>query len=172
MNSCLSSLLCWEWSLLALIKHYICSTKLLMLWASGGVVYSLVVVLPFFYPIYNLYSVVYTNSHYVSELFFFYLLDTQTAKKAIVITLMTLRWRRMRYMVSYLNNRLWGILHTTGGNWARFIMRTLTSLYHHVCNGFCEIHTLCHYHTEQLSTIPLASHSNSSQQSKVWWWQF
>ena len=29
---------------------------------------------------------------------------------------MTLRWRRMRYMVSYHNNRLWGILHINGGS--------------------------------------------------------
>ena len=72
-----------------------------------------IVVFPLFgIKTYNMYIV--QNSHYTSVEHFIPL-NTQTANKLIMMTLMTLKWSRMRYTVSYHNSRLWGTLHTTGG---------------------------------------------------------
>ena len=71
----------------------------------------------------------------------------QTSSKVIVMMLGILRWRRMKYMVSYHSSRLQGILHTAGGTQIKTdIKHELIELYVCVCTAWhCSICYLQYY---------------------------
>ena len=100
-------------------------------------------------------------------------LDTQVWNRVIMMMLMTLRWRRMRYMVSYHNTKLWGTLLTTGGHQDVHKVNT---------NKFVSL-TMCvmifarepQNHVSTINNQLCTSHRKAfrlKQQSKVSWWQF